>query len=256
LRASADAKGRRARGARVGAPYLVPSALALAAALALWAGWGRLTACTLPAALDSPETQVRTALSHQHRAHLADVYGFRAGGTAELVGVKYGDVAVSTADRAARVVAVVEADGRVAWRDEVANLSYVGRERFTMTPCSIALWCGDGDQFARLRGALTLLFRREDAFNARDAAAYGRLVSDAYRERGGKAAVLARIEKDLASGPPARVRILAWQVKIERDGAVVGEDYELRVGDGPARRLRARYELGYEGDRWRIVGGL
>jgi hypothetical protein len=237
----------------VGAPYLVPLALALAAAAALWLGRDRLA--SLGASLESPEAQVRRALAQQTRASLEDVYGFRSGGTAELSRVRFADVAVSARDERAEVFAVVEAEGQVTWRDEAAKLAYVGRERFEMAPCSIALWCGDGRQFARLRGVLTVLFRREDAFNGRDAGAYARLVSDRYEE-GGKAALLARLKADLAGGPPARMRVLGWQVRVERDRAVVGEDYEIRVGDAPPRTLRARFDLALEDDRWTIVSGL
>jgi hypothetical protein len=45
-------------------------------------------------------------------------------------------------------------------------------------------------------------------------------------------------------------RVLAWQVRVERGEATAGEDYE--VG---GRRLRTRWEMGREGDRWRIRRG-
>lgn len=249
-------EARRARAARSGAPYLVPIALALAAALVLWRYWDRIAGADLAISAASPETQVREALRHQERAQLADVYGFKSGGTAELVPVRYADVAVSAEGDRARVLAVVEAEGRVTWRDQRAALSYVGREAFGMTRCSIALWCGDGQQFARLRGVLTALFRRADAFDGRDAEAYGRLVSEAYAGPGGRPAVLARLARELAAGEPARVRVLGWQVRVERDRAEVGEDHELRSGEGAPERRRARYTLALEDDRWRFVEGL
>lgn len=243
---------RRVRFGKSGAPYLVPSLVALAAAFGLWLGWERLT--SFPASVEAPETQVRRALANQKRAHLNDVYGWKAGGTGDLYDVRYGDVTSRVENGKATVLAMVEAEGRLVWRDEDATVSYVGRERFTMTPCSIAGWCADGEQFGRLRDVLTVLFRRADAFNARDVDGYGRLVSDAYV--GGKAALLDRLGRDLASGPPARLDVAAWQIRVERDRAVVGEDYAIRIGDGPARKLRARFELSREGDRWRIVSGL
>ncbi|HYG66447.1 MAG TPA: nuclear transport factor 2 family protein [Anaeromyxobacteraceae bacterium] len=243
---------RRLRFGKSGAPYLVPSLLALAAIVLAWLYWDRLT--TIPASVEAPETQIRRALANQARAHLSDVYGFKAGGTAELYEVRYGDVTARVEGGKATVLAMVEAQGRLAWRDEAATLSYVGRERFGMTPCSIALWCGDGDQFGRLRDVLTLLFRRADAFNARDAEAYARLVSDRYD--GGKAPVLARLRKDLAGEPAAKLDVLGWQIRVERERAIVGEDYAIRLGDGPERRHRARFELALEGGRWRIVSGL
>ncbi len=252
------AAGRRARAAKVGAPYLLPAALAAAAALALWAGWDRLSRVDLPIAAASVETLVREALRHQDRALLNDVYGFKSGGTAELLPVRFSDVTVAPAPDGtlARVVAVGEAEGRVTWRDEHAALSYVGREAFSMTPCSIALWCGDGRQFEALHGVLTALFRREDAFNGRDAEAYARLVGDGYAGPGGRAALLRRVADDLARGPAARVRIQAWQIRVERDRAEVGEDYEIAVEGRPPARLRARYTLGRDGERWRFVDGL
>jgi hypothetical protein len=205
-----------------------------------------------------PETQVREALRHQDRAQLADVYGWKSGGTAELHPVRYPEVSVEIAEgkKAARVLALVEGEGRVTWRDERADLAYIGREAFGMTPCSIALWCGDGRQLDNLRGVLTTLFRREDAFNGRDAAAYERIVSDRYRGEGGKAALLARLRADLGGGPPARVRIRAWQIRVERDRAEVGEDYEVELEGRPPASLRARYVLAREGERWAIVDGL
>jgi hypothetical protein len=251
-------EARRARHAKVGAPYLVPAALAVAAALLLWRFWDRLAAVDLPVAAASPETQVKEALRHQDRAQLADVYGWKSGGAVELYPVRYPEIAVEVEEdrTAAHVLALVEGEGRVTWRDERAQVAYIGRETFTMTPCSIALWCGDGRQLDHLRGVLTTLFRREDAFNGRDAGAYERLVSDRYRGQGGKAALLARLRADLGGGPKARVRIQAWQIRVERDRAEVGEDYDIEVERRPAARLRARYVLAREGERWAIVDGL
>lgn len=250
-----EREARRARAARTGAPYLVPTALALIAAILLWRNWDRIAGASLAISAASPETQVREALRHQPRAHLADVYGFKSGGTLELTPVRYADVAVSVEGERAQVLAVVEAEGRVTWRDERADLTYVGREAFEMSRCSIALWCGDGKQFARLRGVLTALFRREDAFNGRDPDAFARLVSDAYAGPGGKAALLERIGGDLRRGP-ARARIVAWQIRVERDRAEVGEDYELRAGEGAPQRLRARYVLVRGDERWLFVDGI
>jgi len=246
---------RRARAARVGAPYLVPLALAAAAALLLWRYRAELGAIDLPIAAAGPEAQVKEALRHQDRASLADVYGFHAGGTAELRPVRFADVTVSAADGKAQVVAVVEAQGQVVWRGERADLSYVGRETFRMVPCSIALWCADGQQFERLRGVLSALFRRADATAARDAEAAARLASDAYAGPGGKAALVSRLaEQARAPGPEAHVR--AWQVRVERDRAVVGEDQEVAAAAGDVGRRREVYTLVREDGRWRFVDGL
>ncbi len=240
---------------RSGAPYLVPLALALLAAAAAWWSRDRLLACG--ASVESPDTQIRKALANQTRARLDDVYGFHAGGTVELSPVRYRDVVTSVAGSRAEVVAMLDAEGRAVWRDQAAELSYLGREQFHMRPCSIALWCAEGDQFQRLRAVLLLVFRRADAFQARDAAAYAPLVSEAYRDRGeGREALLARLAGDFRSAPPARLRIRAWQIRVERDAAEVGEDYALAVADAPERTLRARYRLVREGTAWRIVAGL
>ena len=243
---------RRALAGRLGAPYLFPAALVVAAAFLIWRSWGTLVSLDLPIAAAGPERQVREALAHQDRAALADVYGFMAGGTAELQPVRFADVAVSVDEGKARVLAVVEARGRVTWRGERADLAYVGREAFGMTRCSIALWCGDGEQFTRLRGVLTALFRRADAAATRDLAAAGRLASDRYA--GGKPALLARLARDFRD-PAPELHLRAWQVRVERDQAQVGEDYDLVQAGGAPRRLRARYLLELEEDRWRFVDG-
>lgn len=230
----------------------MPSLLALAAGVAVYLSWDRITA--IPGSVEAPETQVRRALTNQGRAHLSDVYGWKAGGTAELYEVRYGDVTARIEGGKATVLAMVEAEGRLAWRDDAATVSYVGRERFGMAPCSIALWCGDGEQFGRLRDVLTVLFRRTDALNDRDPDAYARLVSERYE--GGKAPLVDRLRRELASGPPARIDVTSWQIRVERERAIVGEDYTIRVGDGPEKRLRAVFELAREDARWRIVSGL
>ena len=204
--------------------------------------------------MTSPDTQVREALAGQTRARLGDVYGYAAGGTAVLDEVRYGDVVVRVEDARAQVLAVVEANGEVAWHDQRARLAYVGREPFEMTPCRVALWCADGAQFARLRAALATAFRRLDAFRLGDLDIYGRIVSERYE--GGKGALLARLRGDLAGPEDRRLTVKGWQIRVERDTATVGEDYELAIGAQPPRTLRARYDLRWEEGRWRIVGGL
>jgi hypothetical protein len=237
-----------------GAPYLVPGGLALAAALAAWLSWGRLASCA--PAIREPGAQIREALAHQERAHLDDVYGFRAGGTAELAPVRYADV-ISTVDGArATVAAMLDAEGRVAWREQAARLSYVGRERFHMRTCSIALWCAEGDQFDRLRGVLLALFRRHDAAERGDPDALARLVAAGYDARGeDRAALLARAARE-ARGAPSRARVLAWQIRVDRDAAEVGEDLEVSREGAAARRERHVYRLVREGERWLFADGL
>jgi hypothetical protein len=207
--------------------------------------------------LQSPETQIRQALAHQQSAHLEDVYGFQAGGTLELRPVRYADVVPVVEGARATVIAVLDAEGRAAWRDQAADVSYVGRERFHMKPCSIALWCAEGDQFARLRGVLRSLFRRNDALRARDAGALATLVHDAYRDgEEDRAALVRRLAAELGGGAPADVRVRGWQIRVERDRAEVGEDYEVRAPGDPPRRLRGRYRLQQQGERWLFASGL
>ncbi len=246
--------GRRERSFRTGAPYLVPAALALAAAVAAWLSWGKLAA--LGTALESPETQIRQALAAQDRAHLDDVYGFHAGGTVELYRTRYEDV-VPLAERGrATVVAMLTAEGRVAWRDEAAKLVYLGRERFHMRPCSIAHWCAEGDQFERLRGVLLALFRQHDAAQRGDLDAYGRLLAPDYQDGGqDRASALARLAAGTVA-PGARARVKAWQIRIERDGAEVGEDLEVAAAGGATRTERHVYRLARQGERWVFVGGV
>ena len=245
---------RRERGYRTGAPYLVPAALALAAAVAAWLSWGRLA--SFGASFETPETQIRQALAGHDRAHLDDVYGFHAGGTVELYSTRYEDVVPLVERGRATVVAMLTAEGRVVWRDESAKLAYLGRERFHMRPCAIARWCGEGDQFERLRGVLLVLFRQRDAVERRDLDAYGRLLAPDYRDRGeDRGAALARLAGELAA-PAPRARVSAWQIRVERDHAEVGEDLEVATAGGPPRAERRVYRLAREGERWMLVGGV
>jgi len=240
--------------ARQGAPYLFP---VLLVGLVLAGGWWlRAATPRLAGAVADPDTQVRAALARQRSLHLDDVYGFDAGGTLELEPVRFGDLAITVEGQRAQVVAMVEGEGAIDWRRGRIRVGYIGRERFSMTPCDLGGWCADGRQLAELKRVLPLLFRRIDAFNARDAAAYGRLVGEGYRGAGGKAAVLASLVRDFGPGPAAALTVTAWQLRVEADRVVVGEDERVRVGDGPEAALRARLELRQENGRWVIVDGL
>lgn len=242
---------------RTGAPYLVPL---LAAAAVAWAAWhwrDALLAAGSSLSLQAPETQVRQALAHQDRAHLEDVYGFQSGGTLELVPVRFSDVVPVVEGGRATVVAMLDAEGRAVWRDQAAKVSYIGRESFHMRPCTIALWCAEGDQFARLRGVLRALFRKDDALRGRDAPALDRLVAEDYRDGDlDRAALLRRVAAEMAAGADAGRRPRAWQIRVERDGAEVGEDYEATGPDGASQRRRARYRLVRRDDRWLFASGL
>ena len=214
-RPGSEFRRRRRVRFRTGAPYLVPFLAAAAVAAAAWHWRGELQDYGSAVTLQSPETQVRQALAAQDRAHLEDVYGFRAGGTLELVPVRYAEVVPVVEGNRATVVALLDAEGRAVWRDRDARVSYVGRETFHMKPCTIALWCAEGDQFARLRGVLRALFRHDDELRA----------------RGDR-------------------RVRSWQIRVERDGAEVGEDYEVEVPGQGKRTLRARYRLEPRDERW------
>lgn len=249
---------RRALEARAGAPYLFPIALSLLALAAGW--WLHGAAPTLGGAVAAPEQQVRKALGDLTSARLEDVYGHGSGGLAELQQLRFGDVTVTVegeGERArAQVVAMAEGSGRLAWRGQVIPLGYVGREAFTMRPCRFAGWCAEGEALGELRPVLRLLFRRLDAFNGRDAAAYGRLVAEGYRGEGGKAALLTRLRRDLGEGPPARLTVTGWQIRVEREEAIVGEDERLEPAGGAPVTLRARLRLVREGGRWVVAEGL
>jgi hypothetical protein len=208
--------GSRRLGGRLGAPYLAPAAAVALAGAAFWLAWGWLSALGRSEA--AADVQIREALANQVRAHLEDVYAFRGGGTLELAPVRYAEVAPLVEGDRAVVAAVLEAEGRAVWRDQAAAVTYLGRERFHMRPCSIALWCAEGDQFARLRGVLASLFRRHDALAA-------------------------------AARPAAR-RVLAWQIRVERETAEVGEDFETAPPSGAPLRERSRISLRLESGRW------
>jgi hypothetical protein len=245
---------RRALEGRAGAPYLFPALLSL---LVLGLGWwfkDSLPALTGAAA--APEQQVRSALAELSSARLEDVYGHGSGGLAELQRLRFGDVTVAVDGERAQVVAMADGSGRVAWRGHEAALGYVGREAFTMRRCRFAGWCSEREALAELRPVLRLLFRRVDAFNGREAAAYGRLVAEGYQGEGGRAALLARLARDLGGGPAGALTVTGWQIRVERDEATVGEDERLSVDGAPPVTLRARFRLVREADRWVFADGL
>ncbi len=239
---------------RLGAPHLVALAAVGLALLLLWRFGASLLDPGLATSAAGVEAQVKAALEAQGRASLDDVYGFRAGGRAVLDPVRFGDVTVSGGDGRAQVLAVVDAQGRVTWPGGEAALGYVGREAFAMTRCRSARWCADGEQFGQLRGVLTALFRRADAAVAGDPEAAVRLASSAYEGEGGRAALETRLAEDYRRGRASRVR--AWQVRVERERATVGEDLEAERADGGSERRRAIYRLRIEGERWVFVDGL
>lgn len=252
-RPGSEFRRRRRVRFRTGAPYLVPFLAALAAAAAAWHWRAEIQDYGSTVSLQSPETQVRQALAAQDRAHLEDVYGWKAGGTLELVPVRYADVVPVVEGDRATVVAMLDAEGKAVWRDQSAKVSYIGREQFHMRPCKIALWCAEGDQFSRLRAVLRTLFRRLDATRAGDPAAAAALAADDYRDGAtDRAALEARLRRE-AGTPRPDLKAGGWQIRVDRDGAEVGEDLE-DASDG--RPVRARYRLERRGERWVFVSGL
>jgi hypothetical protein len=117
------------------------------------------------------------------------------------------------------------------------------------------------------------------------------LAADDYREGAtDRAGLTARLRRDSASPRPT-LRVRAWQIRVDRDGAEVGEDYEeagpgtdagREAGSGPGtggtgagtgagreagreaeqdggddvRPFRARYRLERRGERWVFAAGL
>jgi hypothetical protein len=118
----------------------------------------------------------------------------------------------------ATVVAVLDAEGTASFPGESVPVSYIGRERFHMRACGAA-WCAEPDQLERLRGVLGALLRRHRA---------------------------------LASGLPGR-RVLAWQVRVEREVAEAGEDWEVPGAGGSPQRGRDRLSLRREDGRWALA---
>jgi hypothetical protein len=255
-RPGSEFRRRRRVRFRTGAPYLVPILVAGAAAAGAWIWRAELMDAGSGVALQGPETQVRQALAHQDRAHLEDVYGWQAGGTLELVPVRYSEVVPVVEGDRATVVAQLDAEGKAVWRDQSADVSYIGREQFHMKPCKIALWCAEGDQFARLRAVLRTLFRLVDAARAGDAPALLGLVAEDYRDGAtDRTALAARLGREAGSPRPG-LRVRAWQIRVDRDVAEIGEDYEDGGPGGDGRPVRARYRLEKRGERWVFAAGL
>lgn len=228
------------------------SATLLALALAGWLLRGG--ARELGRRLEGPEAGIRRALA---RVAPATPIGLGAdGATLRLTRLRFADPLVTELDGRSRVVAVADADGVVAWRGREVAVSSLGRETLAMARCAEG-WCVDGVELPRLAALLGTLVRRAGAFDGADAGAYGSLVSGDYRgSEGGRGELLRRLSADLGATPRARLRPLSWQIRIERETALVGEEYELAVGEGPPRRLRARFDLREEGGRWAFTGGL
>ncbi|HTP28824.1 MAG TPA: nuclear transport factor 2 family protein [Anaeromyxobacteraceae bacterium] len=244
----------RVRGKRSRAWRLIPAGATFATALAAWLWWSRVASCA--ALIQSPEEQIRKGLAGQDHARLDDVCGPHAGGTAELHSMRFDDISPMVEGSRATVAVMLTANGRVRWREGEARFAYSGRERFHMNPCSLGHWCSDGGQFDRLRGVLLALVRRRDALERGDVEAHAGLLSDHYRDRGeDRLAARHRLARELAQ-PLPRPRLLNWQIKIERETALVGEDAESSVQGEAPTRVRRVYRLERQGERWLFAGGV
>jgi hypothetical protein len=183
---------------------VVAVALAAGAAALVLGGRG----ARLASLARSPETDVKEAL-----ARLGRVSGLEAGpARVDLSRLALADVAVLAEGGRARVLAIVDADGRARFADQAPSLAYVGREAFSVERCE-AGWCPAPDAFPALRGVVAAL----------------------------------------AGAPrPAGARVVAWQVRVERETASAGEDDEVPEG-GAARRLRLTFTLRRDGETWRLA---
>ncbi len=146
-------------------------------------------------------------------AGLAPVELDAGGARVALAHASFSDVAVSADGPTALVVAMVQADGRVRLAGAEPSLAYVGREAFRMERCPASRWCLAPDALAGLRGVVAAL---------------------------------------AAAPRPEGARPVAWQVRVDRDGAEAGEDYE-EAEAGATRRLRALRALARDGARWRLL---
>jgi len=121
------------------------------------------------------------------------------------------DVEVAAEGGRARVLAMVDADGTVTLAAGEVALGYVGREDFEMVRCARARWCATDSPVPALAGVVAALAA--------------------------------------APADPGRIP-LAWQIRVERDRAFVGED--ARDPGGAAAPRRA-YDLVRDGARWRLA---
>ena len=110
---------------------------------------------------------------------------------------------------------MVDADGHATVDGREVALGYVGREALELERCARARvrWCAAGSPFPALAGVV----------------------------------------EALAAAPrPGGRRPVAWQIRVERDRALVGEDAE---GPDGASAPRGALELVRDGGRWRLAPG-
>lgn len=158
------------------------------------------------------EDQVRAALS------ALTALRFQTGDppmSIELPRVAYRDVSASVQEGQATAVTMVEAEGAAAFDGQAPQISYLGREVVALAPCAADGWCAAAP-LPRLAQVLEVLRRRHRA---------------------------------LAGAEPGR-RVRAWQIRVERETAEVGEDREAAGPGGTPVRSRARFTLRRAGGAW------
>jgi hypothetical protein len=167
-------------------------------ALVLAAGAAGLAAGALRAPLSAALKSPET-LAREAAAALARPRALEAGpARVELDDVRLAEITVAVDGSRARVVAIAEAGGRARFADQAPALSYMGRETFLLERCAQG-WCAVEGALPALRGVV----------------------------------------EALAGSPrPPGARVLAWQIRVERDAATAGEDQEIAEG-ATTRRLRA-----------------
>jgi hypothetical protein len=159
---------------------------------------------TAACSVRSPGSEVKEALAGIGRIELA------AGpGRAVLERPRFSDVTVDVQGGRARVLAMVEADGRWRGGDDEVAVAYVGREAFEMERCAAARWCPAGAPLPALAGVLAAV----------------------------------------AAGRRAGERPVSWQIRVDRDRAVVGEDVAVAAGAKGRRRL----DLVRDGSEWAVA---
>lgn len=191
--------------------------LAPLVAVALAGGWALLHG--LPDLGGSPDARVRRALAAAGEVVLEDLAG--AGqGTRAALRVTYRD-AIGAEEQGGRLraVAVVEAEGTIRGSGLDAVVAVVGREQIPLVPCAAGDCPGPEGPLPRIRGVLEALVARHRAL--------------------------------VATG--SHRRVVAWQVRVERDTAEVGEDLQTPGPASAPARERTRLRLGRQGGRWAVA---
>ena len=113
-----------------------------------------------------------------------------------------------------------------------------------MKPCKFALWCAEGDQFARLRGCPADPLqapRRRAGRGARGGdRPCGQLTT---RTTAPPTGLPSRSGCGRNSHRLAQIRVKGWQIRVERDAAGGRRGLRGRGRDGDVRHRRARYRL-------------